>query len=151
MTKRDLTIFLDTFFTRNGLQKIKNDWLIESVDLIKIIKLQKSSFGNQYYLNYGYILKKIDLGKLEFHIFNRLGSPIKEENHEIAAVLDLENNLDKTFREKKLELYIEKYILREFSDINKIEDLVSLLKRRPNLNDVPLIVKKYLAIDNDAK
>jgi len=38
-------------------------------------------------------------------------------------------------------------MLKKLIDINSEKDIVSELKKRPHLNDVPLIVKEYLNLE----
>lgn len=69
MEKKDFVKYLDNLFKPFGFQKKGNKWYVESEELIKAINIQKSKFGDNYYLNYGFILKSLDLLNLEMHIF----------------------------------------------------------------------------------
>ena len=57
MQKKELVKYLNDIFKCYGFNKSGNKWTAETNELIKVINLQKSNFGNIYYLNYGFVLK----------------------------------------------------------------------------------------------
>jgi hypothetical protein len=143
MDKNEFTKYLSEIFRLSGFVKKRNYWFLENNDLRKVINLQKSSFSDRYYINYGYILKKLELEGLTMHIFNGLGSLDEEENQSINELLDFDNKINDNQRKQELKLYIEKYVLSELSGTNSEEDILNGLKKRQHLNDIPLTVKKY--------
>lgn len=147
MEKKDFVKYLDNLFKPFGFQKKGKNWYVESEELIKTINIQKSKFGDNYYLNYGFILKSLDLLNLEMHIFNRLGSLNDAENQRIMKLLDFEQSIDEEQRRIELSSYIEKNMLEEFNKINTEADLLSELRKRPHLNDIPILVKKHFHIE----
>lgn len=147
MVKKDFVKYLDNLFKPFGFQKKGNNWYVESEELIKTINIQKSKFGDNYYLNYGFILKSLDLLNLEMHIFNRLGSLNDAENQRIMKLLDFEQSIDEEQRRIELSSYIEKNMLEEFKRINTEADLLSELRKRPHLNDIPILVKKHFHLE----
>ena len=147
MEKRDFLKFLDNIFQPNGFKKKANSWYLENEVLIKKIEVQKSSYGNTYYLNYGFILKKMELENLNMHVFYGLSSSDSKENQKIKKLLDFENNILDEQRQKELGKLVEINMLKKLIDINSEKDIVSELKKRPHLNDVPLIVKEYLNLE----
>jgi hypothetical protein len=146
MDKKDLIKFLHEMLKPRGFVKRGNYWYSENNDLRKVINLQRSRFSNRYYINYGYVLKKLELEGLTMHIFNGLGSLDEEENQRIKELLDVENKINDDQRKQELKLYIEKYILNELSVTNSEQDILNALSKRPHLNDIPLTVKKYLGL-----
>ncbi len=147
MEKKDFVKYLDNLFKPFGFQRKGNNWYAESEELIKAINIRKSKFGNNYYLNYGFILKSLDLLNLEMHIFNRLGSLNDAENQRIMVLLDFEQSIDEEQRRIELRSYIEKNMLEEFNRINTEADLLNELRKRPHLNDIPILVKKHFHME----
>ncbi len=79
-----------------GFKKRSDSWYWSNDEVVLLINLQKSQYGDQYYVNGGVALKL--LGAVEFpkehhcHIRFRLtGVVSEEEKKEIVSVFDLEN------------------------------------------------------------
>ena len=147
MKKKDFIKYLNDIFKSHGFIKNGNNWFLENDYLKKVINIQKSRFGNNYYLNYGYILKKLELQKLAMHIYHRLSSLNGKENQRIIELLDFEKNIPDEQRKKELKPYIEGEMLKELENINSETDIINELKKRPHLNDVPLLVKRYFHLE----
>lgn len=143
MKKNEFIKYLDNMFKPYGFRKKGNVWYAESEALRKVINLQKSNFGNTYYLNYGFIIKGLDIQGLEMHIFNRLSSFNEVENRRIMDLLDYEKNIEEEARRQELKGYIERNMLQELLDTNTQSDVFNRLTKRSNLNDIPLIVKRF--------
>ena len=73
MGKKDLVIFLNELFTPLGFKKKGNNWVSNGKEVSRIINLQKSQFGNSFYINYGYILRSLQLEGWATHVEDRLG------------------------------------------------------------------------------
>lgn len=147
MEKKDIIKFLDELFKPFGFKKRGNTWKQESEVLEKIIKLQKSKYSDAYYLNYGFIIKGLDIGRLEMHIYNRLSSIDDMENEKIMTLLDLESDIPDEQRKVDLKVFVEDRLLSELSNTNTEDELINHLKKRPHLNDVPLVVKKHFNLE----
>lgn len=147
MEKKEFIQFLDDIFKSNGFKKKGNNWCLENEVLIKRINLQKSKYGDCYYLNYGVNFRNLDFQKVEMHIFHRLGSVNETENKRIIELLDFGENIPDEKRKNELRVFIEKNMLQDLMNINSEIDIVNNLKKRTHLNDVSLVVKKYLNID----
>ncbi len=143
MEKRELIKLLDELFIPIGFTKKGNYWIINGEQLTKLINLQKSNFGNFFYVNYGYVIKSIPLQKLTMHVFNGFGSIDVNENTRIKELLDLGNKISNEDRIEELKQLILYRLLPKIRAINTEADLLNELKRRPHLNDIPLIVKKH--------
>ena len=144
MNKKDFVDYLNGIFKKYGyIRKKSKFWVQETDDLIKIIHLQKSQFSNKYYLNFGFVLKNLDIQDTAMHIYNRLGDNTPNHNQRIQELLDMETNIEDGKRKFELEYYIKNNLLSKLSMVNSEQDLLEYLKGKPHLNDVPLVVKKY--------
>jgi hypothetical protein len=147
MNNNEFKVFLNDIFKTFGFKRKGNNWFSENNELIKVINLQKSNFGNQYYINYGYILKSLKLDKFEMHIFHRLSSLDKKENERIKELLDFEGNIDDSQRKSELKSFLEKNLIQSLIQINSEIDILNELKQRSHLNDVPIIVKNHFNLE----
>jgi len=142
MNKKEFINYLNEIFRSFGFKKNGNNWYMETQFLRKIISLQKSNYGNYYYINYGWILKNLDLPG-SYHIGGRLASIDKDENNRIDSLL----NLDKDIENRRLELYniIVPELIEKLQLINTEDDMLEYIKSlTPPLSKmVPGIVKKH--------
>lgn len=97
---------LDASLKEAGFKKKSNSWYWSNDQVILQINLQKSQYGDQYYVNGGVFLKS--LGTIEFpkeyncHIRFRLTAVASEEERkEIESVFDLENQLLSDYQRKE--------------------------------------------------
>ena len=111
-------------------------------ELSKVINLQKSYYSKSYYINYGYIIKGLELTTRE-HVMGRLGSIDTIEQKKIIDLLNLENNIGRNQRLAELKIFLANKIVSKIQKINTKEDLLNNLKGRPHLNDIPGVVKNY--------
>lgn len=56
MTKQEFKRFCDTEFKKRGFIKKSNAYYLAGKDLLCVIDLQKSNYGEEYYINYSYFL-----------------------------------------------------------------------------------------------
>jgi hypothetical protein len=143
MNKNDLIKLLDELFSPIGFKRKGNYWLANGNILSKMINLQKSSFGNHYFINYGYILKVLPLNNETMHIYNRVAAIEKDEQKRITDLLDLKNDIPDDKRLLELKKLLIDRIVSKIQLINTEEDVLNELKKRPHLNDISLVVKKY--------
>ncbi len=140
MDKKDLVNIFDNILKPNGFKRKGNYWRLDGDELIKIVNLQKSQWGNQYYINYGFDFKDLQYNKVAMHIYRRIiSTDINESN-----VLDFGKNFLGD-RIKVIEGLL-KNILEIFNNNDSIADLLKNIKQRSHLNDVPLKVKEFLGI-----
>jgi len=147
MEKKEIVKYFDEIFKPIDFERRGNSWKHEGKELEKIIHLQKSRYGNTYYLNYGFIIKGLELNNLEMHIYNRLASLDDVENDRIQKLLNLESNISVEQRKIELTPFIYEHLLVELQSINTKKELLKRLKERPHINDIPLIVKQYFHLD----
>lgn len=140
---------LDEVLSTHGYKKKKYTWHIKCNNITKIVVLQKSSYGEYYFVNYGFIIESIPLDNLEMHIFHGLGSVNRNENSRIKELLDTENTIFPEARILELKkIFLEK-LLVDLDTTNSEQDILNQLKQRNHLNDIPIIVKKHFNL-NDA-
>jgi hypothetical protein len=86
MDKKDLVQFLNDLFIPLYFRKKGNNWVFDNTELVKVINLQKSNFSNSYYINYGFIIKGLQLTTTT-HVENRL------YGNNITNLLNLESEM----------------------------------------------------------
>jgi hypothetical protein len=138
---KDLLKIFDNILKPNGFKRKGNYWRLDGDELIKIVNLQKSQWGNQYYINYGFDFKDLKYDVLAMHIYRRIGSTDADGNN----ILDLEKNFPGD-RVRMVENLITNSLLKTLGTTNSVADIINDLKKRPHLNDVPLKVKEFLGI-----
>ena len=129
-----------------GFERRKSNWVYQNDELCKLINLQKSDYSNLFYINYGYIIKGLELTTTRMHVENRLASKDKQEQKCITDLLDLDIEIPIQERCTKLKNLIHDIIIENMLIVNTSEDLFLELKKRPHLNDIPLVIKKYYGI-----
>ncbi|WP_316798394.1 DUF4304 domain-containing protein [Pedobacter frigidisoli] len=146
MGKKDLIGVLNEVFIANGFNKKGNYWVLNEAQLAKMINLQKSQYGNQYYINYGYIIKTIPLNGM-MHIYNRVTSLNSDERSRILFLLDLDSNIGDVDRSQGLKDILIQALVKKMESINTEDDLLNDLKKRQQLNDISLDVKRYFNLN----
>lgn len=142
MDKKDLIGLLSGIFISHGFKHKGNNWISDNDELIKIINLQKSNFSNSYYINYGYVIKGLQLTTTT-HVANRLHGNNLEEGKRIKELLTIDSDIVDNERLLELEKIILDKIINKFQLINTPKDLKEDLKKRPHLNDIPGVVQQY--------
>ena len=142
MDKKDLIKLLDEIFVPLGFKRKGNNWVLNGDELSKLINLQKSNYSNAFYINYGYIIKGLELTTTT-HVENRLTSTNKEEQKRITDLLDLETEIPTDQRLAELKKFITDKIAVQMQSVNTEADLLNDLKKRPHLNNIPLVVKRH--------
>ena len=148
MEKKELAKFLDETFLPLAFKRRGNNWIKNGDELSKIINLQKSNFGNSFYINYGFVIRRLKLTTTT-HVEHRLASADKAEQKLINELLDLEIGIAPDSRLSHLRDFIRIKIIPLMQSINTEHDLFEYLKRRPHLYDVPLIVKRHFSLPLD--
>jgi len=146
MDKKDLVNIINELFLPLGFKKKGNCWVLNGNEITKMVTLQKSNFGNQYYVNYGYIINSLPLYNEFMHVFFRLGSIDDVQNVIINELLDMDNYFPIEKRAKELKQIIWRYIISDFQIVNTEKELLNELMKREHLNSVSLAVKKHFQI-----
>lgn len=143
MEKNELSSILSEVLVPIGFKKKGNYWVVDGAEITKMINLQKSQFSNSFYINYGYILNAIPLNGLTMHIFGGLGSLDSNRNARIKELLNLENNIYDEERASDLKKVLLEKLAHKVSSVNTEADVLEELKKQPNLNNIPLVVKRH--------
>jgi hypothetical protein len=146
MDKKELTNVLNEVLVPVGFKRKGNYWVINGNEITKMINLQKSSHGNFFYINYGYILNSIPLDNEMMHVYNRVTSLDVEERNRITFLLDLDSKVSDQDRTKELKRILLDKLVSKIQSVNTEEELLEELRKRPHLNDIPLTVKKHFQI-----
>ncbi len=142
MEKKDIIGLLDIIFKPLGFKRKGNNWVQNGSELSKLINLQKSNYSNAFYINYGYVIKSLELST-RIHVENRLAFNDKEEQKIITDLLDLEKEIPDEQRLIELKKLITDNIVVQIQSVNTEMDILKDLKNRPHLNNIPLVVKKH--------
>lgn len=140
MDRKDLASILSDFLEPLGFKKKGNNWVSNGEEVNRIINLQKSQFGNSFYINYGYIVNSLPLNDWKTHVEMRLGSYDKVENERIMALLDLDNGISPQERLSKLKERVCEQIVAEMKSVTTENDVLRILENRPHLYGVPPFV-----------
>ena len=132
----------------NGFEKSSGNWLQNVGELTKLVNLQKSNFANKEYVNFGFIINGVPSGQLLMHIGYRLSSPDSEERRKVEELLDLDSSIDDSARKSALAVRLSHDVFGQLQKTNTEADLLSVLKKQPHLNNVPLSVKKHLNLSD---
>ena len=146
MEKKDLIKLLDEIFIPLGFKRKGNSWVKNEDILTKLINLQKSNYGNFFYINYGFIIKGLVLTTTN-HVGNRLAANNNVKQKRITDLLDFDTDIPKDQRLSELKRIINDKIVIKIQSINNEEDLLGELKERSHLNDIPLIVKSHFNLE----
>ena len=147
MDKKDFINCFDSLLKPLGFKKKSNWWRIETVEIEKVINLQRSGYSNLYYINYGYNLKGLKYEGVVMHIYNRLWHTDKKTIKCISDTLDLESKIRTAKRMENIKMIVEKLLIPKIDEINCENDILIMLQSRAHLNDIPIKVKEYLKLE----
>lgn len=146
MDKMDLIDLLDEMLKPMGFKKRGNNWSSETDEVIRIVNLQRSQFGNFYYLNYGYIVKSLPLNDWKTHVEHRLGSSDKLRNKRIMDLLGFDCDIPRDERLMELREHISEQIIEEMRSVETEKDVLRVLKAMPYLYTIPPFVLRHFNI-----
>lgn len=145
MEIKDLIDLIHSELKPLGYKKKGRKWSIETEELVKDVSIQKSNFSKFYYINYGFIIKKLDLGNFYHHYASRLGGITQEENRFVQTFLDFENDENKDV--VKFTKVFRAVLIAELNSINRIQDLRShIVEKQNRINMLSLLTKNFLQI-----
>ena len=92
-----LMAILDQSLREFGFKKKSSSWYRSSNDVVQVVNLQRSQYGNQYYFNCGIGIKGLGLPDFpkeqQCHIRFRAASVVPDETRsKIEAIFDLDND-----------------------------------------------------------
>lgn len=143
MENKDMLFFLDGIFIPIGFKRKGNNWVKNGEEVNKIINLQKSQYGNVYYLNYDYIINSLPLNGWKTHVNHQLASKDKDIQNRIKELLNLENDIEPRTRFSELEQFINEKIVAEMESVQSENDILKILKEREFLYAIPPVVLKH--------
>lgn len=119
--------------TKAGFKKKADVWYCQMEEVVLLANLQKSQFGEQYYVNLAVWIKTLgsDLFPKEnqCHIRCRLGSVLTEDlQKKLADVLDLGKAMDESVRKAILSDLFENYGLVWLKKQTTLSDIGKLLR-----------------------
>ena len=142
MDKTKFIKVFDEIFKTNGFKKKGNNWFADGTELKKLVNLQRSNFGNYYYVNFGFLINCVE-DDLLTHVGYRLTSADKEEKQRIDSLLNLDSSIDDEQRISELRFHLATDVINRLQKINTEAELLSEIKKLPHLNTIPLSVKKH--------
>ena len=145
MEKKDLINILSEMLVPIGFKRKGNYWVINGDEITKMVNLQKSQYGNFFYINYDYILKALPLVGLKSHVFGGVTFSTKDENLRLHKLLDLDSDISDKERTEALKEILQNKLVSKIQYINTEEDLSNELKKHPQLQlSLTLAVKRHL-------
>lgn len=147
MDKKGIVNILSEVLMPNNFKKKGKYWVQSEEEVTKMVYLQKSQYGESYQVIYGYILKSIPLNSLTFHVYFSLGSKIQAEQMRINKLLDLKSLVSDEDRTEELKQILNTILVQKIQIVKTEKDVLNSLMKLPNLNSVPLSVKKYFNIE----
>jgi len=136
-------ILLPHKFVRN-----KNTWILKKPEINKVISVYQSNHSDTYYIDYGFIINKLELNDLKMHVLKRLGTSDYNDQLLINRVLSLDSSMSEQERISQLKVFIEDKVLSVLERVNTESDLLVYIQSFPNLNMIPLVVKNYFRLTN---
>ena len=146
MKKEDLVDLLTRTLSSAGFKRKGNNWVNNSGEVSKVVNLQKSEFSNSYYLNYGYVIKTLQLDGTKMHIYLRLSTKDGEVKDSVSELLDLSNDMPDSERYDRLHNVIFDILLSELGSINTEEEIKQKILDGTWQHIVPISVRKYFQI-----
>jgi hypothetical protein len=152
MDKKLLINSFNTELKMAGFQKKSTTWYLDEGGIIKVVNLQKSNYGDLYYVNVSIFLKELDNDQFpsenECHIRTRMDNSMVDAPKDYDYLFDLENvKLSVENYQKEIKDCIQQNIIPQLDLIKSREGLLKVAQINPiMLNMIPLKVKEYFNI-----
>lgn len=133
---KELVEIINSVVSERGFRKKGQSWYLKVNDVLQIVNLQKSQYGNQFYINFGVFLGKAEIeDKVKSnacHVQFRFNSVASvSENEKASLALDLDSSMSFEDRLQIISVLIEKS-LALFSEFNSKAGLREKLKEEKN-------------------
>ena len=133
-----------------GFKKQAGNWYRSNDEIILMVNIQKSQYGDQYYINIGIALKS--LGVVQYpkehncHIRFRLTALVKEdEKKHIDSIFDLENkSFSETQRTEEICMLVQNILLPTLKECSSEQEVLELVKRNKFVNGMVHVKIKNL-------
>lgn len=98
---------------KNGFDEISSAWFKESGEAIVVLDLQKSNFGNSYYLNIKIYIQGMfgNTYSKTNELISNTGDIFRREPKNFEDVFDLNNSIEDTVRATKLESLFKEFLV----------------------------------------
>ena len=115
-------------------QKKGDSWYLNNGEIISIVNLQKSNYGNQFYVNLAFWINEIEESEYpkpyNSHIVIRLTSLFQERKEYFEEVFDLENpDYSDLERSVEIENIVTSQLIPLLNKAHTIAELKQLLKK----------------------
>jgi hypothetical protein len=113
-TESPIKLGIDSTLLSEGFQHKAGTWYREREESILVVNLQKSNFGEQYYINLGVLLKgpqavniRLPPKEHECHVRLRVEAATPAEEQALTSLLNLEDwSIDAADRERRVQALI---------------------------------------------
>ncbi len=102
MDKKEIIQLAHEVFKPLGYKKRNCNWSKETPVVIKIFNLQKSMYGDLYYLNIGFIIKGLELNGTYDHLNTRFYYKDHEQEEYLSKLLDFDSEISDESRKEGL-------------------------------------------------
>ncbi|HEY9268383.1 MAG TPA: DUF4304 domain-containing protein [Methylotenera sp.] len=110
---KEIEAIISSVVLCDGFKKKGKNWWLQVNDVLQVINLQKSQYGNQFYINFGIYLGnvtgdekvKINLCHIQFRLESILSA---NDRILIKQVLDLDNLMPEIERARELSLLMRR-------------------------------------------
>jgi hypothetical protein len=149
MDKREFIQLAQEVFKPLGYKRKNCNWSSETSELIRIFNLQKSMYGDLYYLNCSFIIKGLKLGGCYHVMYRFYYKDNEEQNLYMHQLLDFENGMSDNERKKGLKQLLED-MGKDMGSVHTIEGLRQYIIEL-NILAVPDFVLSYLDLEERKK
>jgi len=146
MTKEVLVKILTDVLSHEGFKRKGNNWVENKGEISKIVNLQKSQFGNLFYINYGYAMKNLPLNGAKMHIHLRVSTVELGKKDNVSELLILDNQIPDRDRCDMLTKILTVKLIPELRSVNTESDIRRRIVDGPWQNIVPVKVKHYFGL-----
>ena len=146
MTKEGLLRLLSDILSREGFKRKGNNWVDNRGEISKIVNLQKSEFGNLYYINYGFVIKNLPLNRAKMHIYLRVSTAEPGKRDTVGELLMFDNEIPDNERYDRLTEVLASRLIPALRAINTESDVKQKIVDGSWLNIAPLKLKQYFGL-----
>lgn len=146
MTQNELFKFIDQQLQPLGFQKKDNSWYKENLETITILALEKSRWGEIYYMSLCVFFRQLDQQKRPkfYKAHGRIRTGSLGENTE--EYLNLEKNMDDSIRKQRIKKLLDKS-LPVLSKMENSAGIIELLEQfNPRLFMLSNQAQEYLGV-----
>jgi hypothetical protein len=144
MEKKDLIDLLNEALRPLGYKRKGNYWRLALEEVTKVVQLQKSYYGNYYYINYGYIINCLPCEDAVSHLYYRVYDPDREKSKRIGILLDFDTDISDTERRNELKMVLAERLVKEMEGKDTEKDILDFIKTGSVLMiTIPWRVKEY--------